>query len=168
MVRNRARPEGSISKGNGTEEVIEFCVDFVPNFKPIGLPQSRHGGRLSGKGTIEKKSTICMDDHSLTQAVHTVLQNSSLVALYLEVHKNIICSNNPGQPESWITQFHMATFGGWMRTHLMSDNDVGDQLYMLVKSPSSTISTFQGCEVNENTFYMIAQDKKSTNQNTKQ
>ena len=26
-VHNRARPEGSISKGYGTEEVIEFCVD---------------------------------------------------------------------------------------------------------------------------------------------
>src|SRR6187551_1338047 len=30
-VHNRARPEGSISKGYGTEEVIEFCVDFIPN-----------------------------------------------------------------------------------------------------------------------------------------
>ena len=27
-VHNRARPEGSMSKGYGTEEVIEFCVDF--------------------------------------------------------------------------------------------------------------------------------------------
>jgi hypothetical protein len=27
-VHNRARPEGSISKGYGTEEVIGFCVDF--------------------------------------------------------------------------------------------------------------------------------------------
>ena len=34
-VHNRARPEGSISKGYGTEEVIEFCVDFLPDLKPI-------------------------------------------------------------------------------------------------------------------------------------
>src|SRR4051794_17752508 len=32
-VHNRARPEGSISKGYGTEEVIEFCVDFIPDLK---------------------------------------------------------------------------------------------------------------------------------------
>jgi hypothetical protein len=37
-VRNRARPEGSISKGYGTEEVIRFCVDFLPGLKPIGVP----------------------------------------------------------------------------------------------------------------------------------
>ena len=36
-VRNRARPEGSMSKGYGTEEVIEFCVDFLPDLKPIGV-----------------------------------------------------------------------------------------------------------------------------------
>ncbi|KAK1678941.1 hypothetical protein QYE76_039789 [Lolium multiflorum] len=79
-VRNRARPEGSIAKGYGNEEVIEFCVDFVPDLKPIGLPRSRHEGRLSGKGTIGRKSTICMDGHSMTEAHHTVLTNSSLVA----------------------------------------------------------------------------------------
>jgi hypothetical protein len=28
-VCNRARPEGSIASGYGTEEVIEFCVDFI-------------------------------------------------------------------------------------------------------------------------------------------
>ena len=36
-VRNRARPEGSISKGYGTKEVIEFCVDFLPDLKPIEI-----------------------------------------------------------------------------------------------------------------------------------
>ncbi|KAK1696216.1 hypothetical protein QYE76_012913 [Lolium multiflorum] len=73
-VHNRARPEGSISKGYGTEEVIEFCVDFLPDLKPIGVPESR--------------------------------------------------------------------------------------------LPSSNICTFQGYEINGNTFYTIDQDKKSTNQNS--
>jgi hypothetical protein len=39
-VRNRARPEGSISKCYGTEEVIGFYVDFLPDLKPIGVPES--------------------------------------------------------------------------------------------------------------------------------
>ncbi|KAK1600780.1 hypothetical protein QYE76_017991 [Lolium multiflorum] len=41
-VHNRARPEGSISKGYGTEEVIEFCVDFLPDLKTIGVLESRN------------------------------------------------------------------------------------------------------------------------------
>ena len=57
-VHNYARPEGSIAKGYGTEEVIEFCVDFVPDINPIGVPESRHEGRLSGKGTLGKKHIL--------------------------------------------------------------------------------------------------------------
>ena len=57
-VHNRAPPEGSIAKGYGTEEVIEFCVDFIPDLDPIGVPESRHEGRLSGKGTLGKKHIL--------------------------------------------------------------------------------------------------------------
>jgi hypothetical protein len=46
-VHNCARIEGSSSKGYRTEKVIEFCVDFIPKLKPIGVPESRHEGRLS-------------------------------------------------------------------------------------------------------------------------
>ena len=36
-VCNRTRPEGSISMGHQTEDVIGFCVDFIPDLKKIGL-----------------------------------------------------------------------------------------------------------------------------------
>jgi hypothetical protein len=95
-VCNRARPEGTFVKGYGTEEFIEFCIDFVPDLKSISLPPSRHEGRLSGKGTIRKKPMICRYGHSLTQAHYTVLQNSHLVASYSEEYKNIVRSQNLG------------------------------------------------------------------------
>ena len=37
-VHNRSRPEGCIAKGYGTEEVIEFCVDFIDDLNPIRVP----------------------------------------------------------------------------------------------------------------------------------
>ena len=150
-VHNRARPEGSISKGYGTKEIIEFCVDFVPDLKPIGVPESRYEGRLSGKGTLGKKAMICRDGHSFTLAHYTVLQSSIFVAPYIEVHKNIVRSENPGKPHSWIKQKHMETFSSWLRLHLMNDDDVGEQLYLLAASPSSTVFNFQGYEINGNT-----------------
>ena len=54
-VRNRARPEGSIASVYGIEEVIDFCIDFIDDLKPIGVPESRYEGRLNGKGTLGKK-----------------------------------------------------------------------------------------------------------------
>jgi hypothetical protein len=110
-IHNRARPEGSISKGYGTKEVIEFCVDFLPDLKPIGVPESRYKGRLIGKGTLGRKAKVCMDRHSFTQAHYTVLHNSTVVAPYIERHKNILCSKNPGKGDSWIKGEHKKTFG---------------------------------------------------------
>ena len=121
-VHNRARPEVSISKGYGTEEVIEFCVDFIPGIKPIGLPESRHEGRLTGKGTLGRKSTICRDGYSFTKAHYTVLHNSTLVAPYIQMHKDILRSNNPGIDDSLIKKEHMEKFGGRLLTHLNNDN----------------------------------------------
>ena len=72
-VHNRARPEGSISMGHQTEDVIGFCVDFIPDLKKIGLPQSRYEGRLTRKGTLGADSIICMDGHSCSSAHYTVL-----------------------------------------------------------------------------------------------
>jgi hypothetical protein len=165
-VHNRARPEGSISKGYGNEEVIEFCVDFMPDIKAIGVPESRHEGRLSGKGTIGKKSMVCLDDHSYIQAHYTVLQMSTVVAPYIQEHMNIVRSENPGRSDSWIKAKHMEVFCGWLQAKLINNNIVGNELYYLARSASSTILTFQGYEINGNTFYTIAQDRKSTNQNS--
>jgi len=165
-VRNRARPEGSISKGYGTEEVIEFCVDFIPDLKPIGVPESRYEGRLSGKGTLGKKAKIFQDGHSLTQAHYTVLQSSIFVQPYIEEHKNVLRSKFPGEDDQWIQVKHMESFGSWLQLRLMHDTTIGNQLYLLAATPSETVLTFQGYEINGNTFYTVAQDKKSTNQNS--
>jgi len=77
-VHQRARPEGSITEGYGTVEVIEFCVEFIPKLDPIGVPESQHEGRLSGKGTVGKKTYISTGDDYFNKAHYTVLQNSSL------------------------------------------------------------------------------------------
>ena len=48
----------------------------------------------------------------------------------------------------------------------MGDNTIGEQLQWLARSPSISVLTFQGYEINGYTFYTRAQDQKSTNQNS--
>jgi hypothetical protein len=99
-VHNRYRLEGCIAKGYGIEEVIEFCVDFIDNLSLIGVPMSRHEGRLKGKGTLGKKSNMHIPDNKIRKANFTVLQNSSLVAPYMEEHMNILRTENLGKSEA--------------------------------------------------------------------
>ena len=94
-VRKRSRTEGFIAKGYGTEEVIEFCVEYLPDLNPIGLLVSHHEGRLKGKGTLGKKYNVNIPCSEFSQANFTVLQNSSKVAPYIDEHMNIIRFENP-------------------------------------------------------------------------
>ena len=113
-VRNRARPEGSISMGHQTEDVIGFCVDFIPGLKKIGLPKSRYDGRLTGKGTLGADSIICRDGYSWSRAHYTVLQNSTLVTR-MSMNTRTVCA--PNTRSSATTGLHVNTSGlsavGW-------------------------------------------------------
>ena len=77
-VRNRARPEESIASAYETEEVIDFCVDFFDDLKPIGVPESRYEGKLNEKGTLGKK-IICLHWWFLIQ--ESALCGSSTIIL---------------------------------------------------------------------------------------
>ena len=51
FCRNRNHPEASILQGYTAEEVVEFCTEYMKQ-RPIGLPLSRHKGRLKGKSVL--------------------------------------------------------------------------------------------------------------------
>jgi hypothetical protein len=74
-VHNCSRPEECIAKGYGTEEVIDFCVDFINDLSPIGVPMSRHEGRLKVKGTLGKKSNMHIPDNEIHKANFTFYRN---------------------------------------------------------------------------------------------
>ena len=115
---------------------------------------------------LGRDSIICRDGYSWSQAHYTVLQNSTLVTPYVDEHKNSLRSKHPEQCDDWITCEHIRTFSSWLETRLRGDKTVCDELYLLSRGPSSTVTIWKGYEINGNTFYTIDQDQKSTNQNS--
>ena len=126
----------------GTEEVIDFFVDFIDDLKPIGVPKSRYEGRLNEKGTLGKKSHVCTDDDSFKKAHYAVLQQSSLVDPYIEKHKKILLSEFSEKSEACITCEHKNIFGSRLRKHLMHNLDINEQLFLLARGPSWIILTY--------------------------
>ena len=102
----------------------------------------------------------------IRKANFTVLQNSSLVAPYMEEHMTLVRATNPGKSQKWITRHHIDTFAIWLRKKFMGDASVDEQLQWLARGPSITIMQYQGYEINGYTFYTQGQDQKSTNQNS--
>ena len=92
---------------------------------------SCHEGRLKGKGILGKKSNMHIPESEIRKANFTVLQNSSLVAPYMDEHMNIVRSENPrslrlgllgitlisllfGLEQSrWLTARLQSNFNGW-------------------------------------------------------
>jgi hypothetical protein len=59
-------------------EVIEFCIDFIPDLISIGV-------------------YIGKEDDYFDKAHYTVLQNSSLVDPYIEVNRTLFDTNSRGR-----------------------------------------------------------------------
>ncbi|XP_074328345.1 uncharacterized protein LOC141666250 [Apium graveolens] len=82
-IISRYRPEGSIVEAYYVEEVIEFYTDYLASTDPIGIPRSRHEGRLQGHGTLGLKM-ISPGAEILDRAHLFVLQHMTEVNAYLE------------------------------------------------------------------------------------
>jgi hypothetical protein len=85
-VRNRAHPEGAMIEGYTTEEVIECYADYIKDGKPIGVPVSRHHGRLSGKGTKGVKSIIDATYKRVREAHFSIMHQLAIMRPYVEKH----------------------------------------------------------------------------------
>uniref|UniRef100_J3NCM6 Ubiquitin-like protease family profile domain-containing protein n=1 Tax=Oryza brachyantha TaxID=4533 RepID=J3NCM6_ORYBR len=93
-------PEGSMVQGYSAEEVVDWCLDFIDSKNPIGIPKSRHEGRLAGTGTIREK-TLNPDKNALRQAHFLVPQHTTDVSPYIDEHKDHLHQENMERSDAW-------------------------------------------------------------------
>ena len=72
--------------GWSTEEAIEFCTYYL-DIKRVRVLESRHEGRLHGKGTVGEKSVTIDDLVSFRQAQFAILQQAKGVMPYIDEHR---------------------------------------------------------------------------------
>jgi hypothetical protein len=73
LVHNWLFPEGAIVHGYETIEAVEWAMGYMDPQNPIGVPRSRHEGRLSGVGTMGKRSVTPHAD-AFEKAHFTMIQ----------------------------------------------------------------------------------------------
>jgi hypothetical protein len=162
FIRNQAYPEGSMVPGYYTEKAIEWDLNYANLSNLIGVPKSRHEGRLTCKGTIGKKA-ITPDLNLFCCSHFHVLQQMSIVSKYLDEHKEVFLGDNPGRNESWLANEHFRKFTAWLRDQISRlDSAISEYLKKLAHGPIFTVVIYQGYEINGYTFYTERQDKKNT------
>jgi hypothetical protein len=73
LVHNQLFPKGAIVRGYETIEAMEWAMGYMDQQNPIGVPRSRHKGRLSGVGTMGKRS-VTSDADAFEKAHFTLIQ----------------------------------------------------------------------------------------------
>jgi hypothetical protein len=154
-------------KGYYTEEAVKWALNYTDPSNQIGVPKSRHEGRLTGKGTIGRK-TITPDPHLFRCAYFHVLQQMPILSEYFNEHKEVLLRDNPGRNESWLATEHMRKFIDWLHDWISHSSDIQTSEYLnkLARGPIFTVMTYQGYDINGYIFYTEQQDKKCTYQNS--
>lgn len=90
----------------------------MSGLEPVGLPKSRHEGRLQGYGTIGHKRIVV--DRKIKDNAHLfVLQHISKVHPYLDEHMAFLRTNNPSKGERWLAEQHNRSFISWFKDRVM-------------------------------------------------
>ncbi|XP_071736185.1 uncharacterized protein [Rutidosis leptorrhynchoides] len=150
-VRNLNRPEGSIVEGYAFEEVIEFCTNYMDGFKSVGIPQSRHEGRLSGQGTLGCKTGYSnVSDYQ--EAQFNVLQHTTSIDPFIQEHMSFLRQQYPKKK--------------WLKDKVRRTLPNIDKTVEALGFAPKHVFQYQGYDINGYTFYTKAQDKKSKTQNS--
>ncbi|KAL9225974.1 hypothetical protein vseg_001839 [Gypsophila vaccaria] len=169
-MKNRYRPEGSIVEATVASETLGFCQDYLKNVQPLGLPTSRHEGRLQGKGTLGRK-IIKVDGASFDKAHMYVLQHMMEVHPYLNEHFALLKRQYPHKHETWLMSEQSRLFAQWFKEKVMTEvsnptNEISEDLRWLAHRPNRNFLSYEGYDINGFCFYTYRQDEKSTMQNS--
>ncbi|XP_022003250.1 uncharacterized protein LOC110900686 [Helianthus annuus] len=164
FVKNRNRPEGSIIEGYTSEEAVEFCQGYMEGVDSVGVPVTRHSGRLLGQAVIGIKTT--MPQRKDVQDAHlVVLKHMTCLAPYVNEHMEMLRLTHPGKDDLWYINTQNKELSKWMEMKV-TKTDVDDTVKRLGQGPDCRVITSQGYDINGYTFYTSDQDKKSVVQNS--
>ena len=162
-VRNRARPEGSIVEGYVTEEVVEFCLDYMARLDPVGVPRSLHEGKLTGFGTAGK-SKFRPNAIEYSQSHFTVLKHMDEITAYMVEHVAFLEAMHPNRRS--VEKLHSEQFIDWFNDRLCDVETSDPKVGILGRGPTWEVRTFEGYHINGYTFATRKKDTTTTTQNS--
>ena len=115
--------------------------DLLDPDNTIGVPHSRHEGRLDGVGTLGKKS-MNSERKTYDQAHFLVLEHMEVVEPYVLKHKQLTVQQNLGRGEGWVAKKQMKEFNNWFKDHVAASNVPNDDIKKLAAGSIFTVMTY--------------------------
>ena len=155
-------------EGYNTEQVIEYCLDYLKDNVSLGLPIPIFFGRLEGVGTVGRKIFIDKHFKGVQQAHYIILQHLVIMTPLVNQYLRMIRAESNGHSADWIMREHKRRLTAWLKDlHLPDGESVEEQtIKRLAAGPSSQVTSWQGYDINGYLFYTAAKNKKTMSQNS--
>ncbi|GJR38518.1 putative transposase-associated domain-containing protein [Tanacetum coccineum] len=163
-VRNRNRPEGCIAEETIAEETIEFFSEYHKTMKTVGIPPEKHvtnenedGEPLSAGKSSEVSGEVFQKAHLY------VIQNTDEIVPYIERHKQVLKTKNPGKRIALLENEHSKSFAKWLREEVerelaISKDSVSETVRWISYGPRATIVKYEAYNINGYTFRTKSND----------
>ncbi|GJU57314.1 retrovirus-related pol polyprotein from transposon TNT 1-94 [Tanacetum coccineum] len=157
-VRNRNRPEGCIAEETIAEETIEFFSEYHKTKKTISIPPDKH---VTNENEDEKPLSAGKSSEvsgEVFQKAHLyVIQNTDEIVPYIERHKQVLKTKNPGKRIALLENEHSKSFAKWLREEVerelaISKDSVSETVRWISYGPRATIVKYEAYNINGYTF----------------
>ncbi|GJY17393.1 putative transposase-associated domain-containing protein [Tanacetum coccineum] len=165
-VRNRNKPEGCIAEETIAEETIEFFSEYHKSMETIGIPPDKHETYENEEGkplSAGKSSEVSAE---LFQKAHLyVIQNTDEIVPYIERHKQVLKTENPGKRIAFLENEHSKSFAKWLRKEVerelaISKESVSETVRWISYGPRATVVKYDAYNINGYTFRTKCHDGK--------
>jgi hypothetical protein len=136
-----------------TDEVIECCVDYIKDRKPIGVPVTRHHDRLSRQGTKGRKSFADVTYKRVCETHFSIMHQLSVMRPYIEKHLQEL--HERIQDEDLIMKQHKLHFTTWLNDLNIPVGETPEEkmIHLLAIGPHSLDTSWQVYDINEFILY---------------
>ncbi|GJT44951.1 putative transposase-associated domain-containing protein [Tanacetum coccineum] len=165
-VRNRNKPEGCIAEETIAEETIEFFSEYHKSMETIGIPPDKHETYENEEGkplSAGKSSEVSAE---LFQKAHLyVIQNTDEIVPYIERHKQVLKTENPGKRIAFMENKHRKYFAKWLRKEVerelaIDKKSVSETVRWISYRPRATVVKYNAYNINGYTFRTKCHDGK--------
>ncbi|GJZ21147.1 putative transposon, En/Spm-like protein [Tanacetum coccineum] len=124
------KPEGCIAEETIMEEIIEFFSEYHKSMETIGIPPDKHETYENEEGkplSAGKSSEVSAE---LFQKAHLyVIQNTDEIVPYIERHKQVLKTENPGKRIAFLENEHSKSFAKWLREEVERELAIDKEIY---------------------------------------
>ncbi|GJY50864.1 hypothetical protein Tco_0441711 [Tanacetum coccineum] len=160
------KPEGCIAEETIAEETIEFFSEYHKSMETIGIPPDKHETYENEEGkplSAGKSSEVSAE---LFQKAHLyVIQNTDEIVPYIERHKQVLKTENPGKRIAFLENEHSKSFAKWLREEVerelaIDKESVSETVRWISYGPRATVVKYDAYNINGYTFRTKCHDGK--------